>query len=73
MAGNHIAVPHAFERGSKIWWTCRLLRLDINSATATITVSGGTATTDGPMPLWVLAALAAGLIRIASRQLKKAA
>jgi len=44
-----------------------------NSATATITVSGGTATTDGPMPLWVLAALAAGLIRIASRQLKKAA
>jgi len=48
-----------------------------NSATVTITVSAATAldTTDsaGPLPLWALVALGAGLVGIASRRLKKAA
>ncbi len=43
------------------------------SATITITVSGGSGdSTDGPIPLWALGALGAGLLGIAARRLKKA-
>jgi hypothetical protein len=48
-----------------------------NSATVTITVSAAApdsgASSDGPIPLWALCALGAGLVGIASRRLKKAA
>ncbi len=50
-----------------------------DSATITITVTGGGAggagsgATDGPLPLWALGALGAGLMGIASRRLKKPA
>ena len=49
-----------------------------NSSTITITVTGGSSgsssnSTDGPLPLWALGALGAGLVGIASRRLKKGA
>jgi hypothetical protein len=46
----------------------------VNSGTITITVaaagSAGSGSTDGPLPLWSLYALAAGIVGIAMRRLR---